>query len=76
LVYRRAKHDIDLFIWPGDAPVVPAAGTVRGYNFLSWTIGGMALHAVSDIEPAELRAFMQAWAQAPEDAAPPVPKSP
>ncbi len=55
LVYRRDKHLIDLFVWPGDS-----AGRdteVQGYNVESWTQDGMNFRAVSDLERGQLKAF-------------------
>ncbi len=66
LVYRRGGHDIDVFVWPGEASA--PGGTLRGYNLLAWNDHGMAVRAVSDIEPAALRGFMLAWQAVPEDA--------
>jgi anti-sigma factor (TIGR02949 family) len=59
LVYRHRQHIINLFVMP-DAGVTaePAAASSRqGYNVLRWRDGGMALWAVSDLNPAELRQF-------------------
>ena len=38
LVYRRAQHIINLFIWPGTAS--PSQQIVQGYNFVQWNAGG------------------------------------
>ncbi len=63
LVYRRRDHAIDVFVWPADAradaPVV-AAPAYRGYHRLHWVRDGFNWWAVSDLEPDELGAFVQA----------------
>ena len=58
LVYGRAKHIINVFVWPAPGPdSAPAAGTRQGYNLLAWTRGGMAYWAISDLNLAELQQF-------------------
>ena len=63
LVYQRDKHIIDLYVWPGSA--LPASfgadGTHNGYNVLHWTQDGMVFWAVSDVEAAQLAAFVRLW---------------
>ncbi|HLZ54480.1 MAG TPA: anti-sigma factor [Verrucomicrobiae bacterium] len=59
LVFHRAKHVINLFVWPtkeGDsepAVVVP----INGYNLIHWARGGMTFWAVSDLNERELMEF-------------------
>jgi anti-sigma factor RsiW len=59
LVFHRAKHVINLFIWPtkeGDSE--PAARTpINGYNLIHWSRGGMTFWAVSDLNEKELMEF-------------------
>jgi len=67
LVYRYRQHVIDLFVWPeakagGDAPLRSFAA--KGYNVLRWREGGMAYWAISDVNEAELKAFVEAYAAA------------
>ncbi len=51
LVYRRNKHDINLFIWPSTDPVAGLqASTYHGYNVYHWSQSGMDYWAVSDRE--------------------------
>jgi anti-sigma factor RsiW len=61
LVYQRNKHPINLFITP--APTTRSSSltvvTQRGYNVFSWTNNGMKYWAVSDLNQAELREFME-----------------
>ena len=67
LVYRHRQHVIDLFVWPESdgARATPLEALSRkGYNVLHWNEGGMVLWAISDVEPAELKAFAEAYARA------------
>ena len=61
LVYHRNKHPINLFVTPAttNRRTSPAAATRRGYNIFSWTNNGMAYWAVSDLNQAELREFIE-----------------
>lgn len=66
LVYRSGRHDIDLYIWPGDAVSAPVLRTARGFSVVAWGEAGMQMRAVSDMEGAELLDFVRAWRTAPE----------
>lgn len=59
IVYMRRMHVINVFMWPvddgGERPVPP--GALKGYNVLSWTMGGVIYWAVSDLNIAELQRF-------------------
>lgn len=61
LVYTRAKHTINLFIWP-DASLAGAssASAIRGFHVRHWSRAGMAFWAVSDVNDAELDQFVRA----------------
>lgn len=63
LVYRRQKHDINLFIWPAanNATRAPKAFTRRGYNLVHWSGSGMEFWAVSDLNAVELGDFTAQW---------------
>ncbi|MBV9783339.1 MAG: anti-sigma factor [Acidisphaera sp.] len=63
LLYQRAKHEIDLFIWPGTGSG-SGEGERSGYNFVHWTQGGMEFWAVSDLEQRQLEAFAELWRKA------------
>ncbi len=52
LVYRRDRHVIDVFVWPGDG--AGHDGAVRGYHVAAWAQGGMMFRAVSDLNVTEL----------------------
>jgi len=60
LVYRHRQHTINLFVWPStDAhEQKPRALSRQGYNLLRWTQRGMEFWAVSDLNEAELRQFV------------------
>jgi anti-sigma factor RsiW len=63
LVYKRRLHVINVFMWPSDAQAdaAPRAAGLKGYNAISWTSGGMAHWAISDLnakELAELQALL------------------
>jgi len=67
LVYRHREHYIDVFVWPDREPSrVPLTGSEsrQGYNVVRWTEGGLAFWAVSDLNPAEMKAFVEAYAAA------------
>jgi anti-sigma factor RsiW len=60
LVYGRAKHDINLFIWPAPPESSPdaAPSTVRGYHVRHWVRDGMTFWAVSDVAEPDLATFV------------------
>jgi anti-sigma factor (TIGR02949 family) len=67
LVYRHRQHVIDLFVWPDPKPGrdrAPQALSRQGYNALRWSEGGMNFWAISDLNPAEMKAFAEAYAAA------------
>jgi anti-sigma factor RsiW len=61
LVYKRAQHVVNLFVWPGKrAPDEPLQRLARrGYNAFYWTKDGMHYWAVSDLNEAELQQFVE-----------------
>jgi anti-sigma factor RsiW len=56
LVYARAKHVVNLFVWPTRtaAPVSDSSGSREGYNWILWHSGDMTFCLVSDTAPASL----------------------
>jgi anti-sigma factor RsiW len=60
LVYGRAKHFVNLFIWPAAADTPPGAApsTVRGYHVRHWVRDGMTFWAVSDVAEPDLATFV------------------
>jgi anti-sigma factor (TIGR02949 family) len=55
LIYRRNKHVINLFIWPGNTSAETL--TKRGFNLIRFECKGMTCWAVSDLNAAELQQF-------------------
>jgi anti-sigma factor RsiW len=65
LVYRIRQHLISLSAIPaGDRAAATAARAIAGYNTVSWTDGGVAYWAVSDLGTADLEAFAKAFRSA------------
>jgi anti-sigma factor RsiW len=64
LVYRHNRHVINLFVWPSKPGLLPAPGPAMrsGYSVAHWRSGGLEFWAVSDIDPRDLEAFHQAFA--------------
>jgi anti-sigma factor RsiW len=62
LVYKRAQHVINLFVWPSkggaskDEPVQRLSR--RGYGAYRWSKEGMRYWAVSDVNDADLKTFV------------------
>jgi anti-sigma factor RsiW len=63
LIYGRAKHIIELFVWPrANAVATAPSQTVRnGYNLIQWSSGQMNFWAVSDLNREELGEFVRDW---------------
>jgi len=58
LVYKRAQHVINLYVWPSAAPPSsPRSAVVQGYNILNWTRANFAWSLVSDLNRDELQQF-------------------
>jgi len=55
LIYRRNKHVINLFIWPGDT--TREVDAEQGFNLIRFTCKGMICWAVSDLNAGELQQF-------------------
>ncbi len=56
LIYRRNKHVINLFIWPGEA--LPETEVKQGFNLIRFECKGMICWAVSDVNAGELQQFV------------------
>ena len=56
LVYKRAKHVVNLFVWPGNHAAEHVSQ--RGYGAYFWSKGDMQYCAISDLNDAELRQFV------------------
>ena len=57
LIYHRALHIINVYVWPAGNSGSSAISTqtIHGYNVVSWRNNGFEFHAVSDLNTAELR---------------------
>ena len=66
LAYQHRQHLINLFVWPDHKSANTATQTFSkdGYNVLRWADGGLVFWAVSDLNPAEMKDFAQAYASA------------
>jgi anti-sigma factor RsiW len=61
LVYHRALHAINLYVWPAANAGTSSLReeTLQGYHVVSWRKGGFEFRAVSDLNAEELREFAQ-----------------
>lgn len=60
LVYRHAKHMINVFVIPGGgAATRPATSTKDGYHIVHWTEHGLRYWAVSDMEDQSVENFAE-----------------
>jgi anti-sigma factor RsiW len=59
LVFHRAKHVINLFVWPSSEADSEAGArpSINGYNLIHWSRAGMTFWAVSDLNEKELMEF-------------------
>jgi anti-sigma factor RsiW len=57
LVYHRALHVINVYVWPAvdNGSTEIKTETVRGYNVLAWKKDGFEFRAASDLNAAEMR---------------------
>ncbi|WP_304362384.1 anti-sigma factor, partial [Collimonas fungivorans] len=59
LVYRRARHPINLYIWPSsERDAAPQLQNHQGYHLVRWTWDGMNYWTVSDLAANELENFV------------------
>ena len=60
LVYKRRSHVINLFVWPAAdrSARPPRTLTDQGYHVIHWSEGDLTYWAVSDLNEAELREFV------------------
>lgn len=61
IVYRRDKHVINLFAFVSDdrSDASPRQENRDGFNIVRWRTGGLTYVAVSDVEAAQLMAFVR-----------------
>lgn len=65
VVYRHAKHVINLFAWASSSADSPMRAEARqGFNVVLWHKAGIAYAAVSDVEADQLLVFAQDVARA------------
>lgn len=60
LVYRRRQHVINLFVWPASSALAPPEA-INGFHLNFWSDAGMNYCAVSDLNQAELRQFVDLY---------------
>jgi anti-sigma factor RsiW len=64
VVYRHAKHVINLFAWASSGPDEGLRDETRqGFNVITWRHGGIRYYAVSDVEADQLADFAKLVAQ-------------
>lgn len=65
VVYRHAKHVINLFAWasPGKVDVAFHDASRQGFNIVTWRHDGITYYAVSDVEADQLSEFAHLVAQ-------------
>ncbi|MGD9509227.1 MAG: hypothetical protein AB7O95_04190 [Geminicoccaceae bacterium] len=60
IVYRRRKHQIDLFVWPTPiGGMAETEGTIDGCHARHWEQDGFVFWAVSDLNDSELDEFVR-----------------
>jgi anti-sigma factor RsiW len=62
LVYQRQKHTINVFVAPVDESTLAGreVRSLRGFHVHHWIRDGMSFWAISDLNDAELSAFVRA----------------
>ena len=64
LVYRRRQHVINLFTWPSaSSEKWKRPLSQDGFNVIHWSDGTMTYWAISDLDAAELREFMELYSR-------------
>jgi anti-sigma factor RsiW len=58
LVFQRARHVVQVYVWPEAGEAAPTTEARAGYTIIAWREGGMAYRAVSDIPAADLADFV------------------
>ncbi|MFZ1081483.1 MAG: anti-sigma factor [Candidatus Kryptoniota bacterium] len=61
IVYRRAKHIIDLYSWPEPESHETSSklATIRGYHMITWNSSNSTYCVVSDVEEGQLEEFRE-----------------
>jgi len=71
LIYLRARHVINLCLWPlgPNAPKPPASAERGGFHMIAFEVAGQQAVAVSDVNRPELEQFKQLWLARAQDPA-------
>ena len=60
MVYRHARHVINLFAWASSGKDEAFREETRqGFNIITWRRDGITYYAVSDVEVDQLAAFVK-----------------
>jgi len=59
LVYAHRKHTINLLIWPSGETSALEMTSRNGFHLARWSESGMQFWVVSDLNPAELKGFVE-----------------
>ena len=57
LIYHRAKHAIDAYVWPSTATAPLSVSAMQGYNVVHWSRAGFEWWLTSDLNSAELQSL-------------------
>lgn len=57
-VYTHGHHAVDLFTWPDRGARLPQSGMARGFRTAFWKSGDLDYAAVSDVDAATFRKFV------------------
>jgi anti-sigma factor RsiW len=60
LVYKRREHVINVFVWPSGS-ALPPPNAASGFNLAPWNKAGLNYCAISDLNPAELKQFVDLY---------------
>ena len=60
-VYSHNNHTITTYIRPGTQSGDAVGTTDNGFRVLNWSVGGMNISMVSDMDATEVEAFRVAW---------------
>ena len=61
LAYARARHIINVFVWPASRSQAPQVVVRKGFTLQHWSDGAMQVWVVSDAEAVEVEHFSVAW---------------
>jgi len=58
-VYAHGNHELDLFTWVDKNGALPQSTTVRGFHTAFWKEGDLNFAAISDMDEASFRKFIE-----------------